>query len=130
MNQLPPDNPFGEVISRYTRAQAIEDGVLVDVTELAAEAGFKFPTAISAGVKAVIDDVPGGSGQDTKGRLWDVLHLASFAVRRVPQGEDRAFYDVTISTPGNRQNVEHLVVHIGPGDTAEPVLTICHPIDL
>lgn len=29
------ENPFGEVIYAYTRAQAIEDGTLVDVTETA-----------------------------------------------------------------------------------------------
>jgi type I site-specific restriction endonuclease len=27
-----PDNPWGEPISSYTRAQAIADGVLVDLT--------------------------------------------------------------------------------------------------
>ena len=32
---------FGNVISTYTRAQAIEDGVLVDVSGMAMEAGFK-----------------------------------------------------------------------------------------
>jgi type I site-specific restriction endonuclease len=34
-----PDPIFGEVIYSYTRAQAIEDGVLVDVTDMAKEAG-------------------------------------------------------------------------------------------
>ncbi|EQD30141.1 hypothetical protein B2A_14268, partial [mine drainage metagenome] len=40
-----PATMFSEddVISRYTRAQAIEDGVLVEVSELAREAGFRFP---------------------------------------------------------------------------------------
>ncbi len=31
---------FGEVISTYTRAQAIEDGVLVDAGSMPTEAGF------------------------------------------------------------------------------------------
>jgi hypothetical protein len=31
-----------KVISTYTRAQALEDGVLVDVSEMAKEAGIKF----------------------------------------------------------------------------------------
>ena len=38
---------FGEPISTYTRAEAIEDGVLVDVSETAAEAGITFPVAIT-----------------------------------------------------------------------------------
>jgi uncharacterized protein YunC (DUF1805 family) len=41
------ENPFGEVIHAYTRAQAIEDGTLVDVTETAKEAGIKYPTAVT-----------------------------------------------------------------------------------
>ena len=35
------------VISVYTRAQAIEDGILVDVSETAREAGFRIPVAIT-----------------------------------------------------------------------------------
>ena len=38
---------FGECISVYTRAQAIEDGILVDVSTVANEAGFKWPTAMT-----------------------------------------------------------------------------------
>jgi hypothetical protein len=42
-----------EIISRYTRAQAIEDGILVDMTaepfgDLAREAGLKWPIAMTA----------------------------------------------------------------------------------
>jgi hypothetical protein len=36
-----------EIISRYTRAEAISDGVLIDVTETAREAGIVHPTAIT-----------------------------------------------------------------------------------
>ena len=34
-----------QIISRYTRAQAIEDGVLVDVTEQAKETGLLLPSS-------------------------------------------------------------------------------------
>jgi type I site-specific restriction endonuclease len=37
------DPVFGDVIYSYTRKQAIEDGVLVDITEMAKEAGIKYP---------------------------------------------------------------------------------------
>jgi hypothetical protein len=36
-----------EVIYAYTRAQAIEDGVLIDVSSVASEAGIKFPVAMT-----------------------------------------------------------------------------------
>ena len=39
-----------EVISRYTRAQALADGQLVDCTTMAREAGFTFPVALSHAV--------------------------------------------------------------------------------
>ncbi|MCX6698305.1 MAG: hypothetical protein NTV68_00020, partial [Methanomicrobiales archaeon] len=41
---------FGEVIFRYTRAQAIEDGVLIDVTVTAKEIGIKYPVALTTAV--------------------------------------------------------------------------------
>jgi len=37
------ESPFGEVIYSYTRAQAVADGVQVEVTKTAQEAGIKFP---------------------------------------------------------------------------------------
>ena len=40
------------VIFSYTRAQAIADGVLIDATELAKQAGFRYPVAVTAGVWA------------------------------------------------------------------------------
>jgi len=39
-NQQSAESIFGEVISTYTRAQAIEDGVLVDAGSTAQEVGF------------------------------------------------------------------------------------------
>ena len=44
-----PGNPtaFAPVIFAYTRAQAIDDGILVDVSETAREAGFKIPVAVT-----------------------------------------------------------------------------------
>ena len=40
-----PGNPtaFAPIIHSYTRAQAIEDGILVDVSDTAREAGFTIP---------------------------------------------------------------------------------------
>ena len=49
---------FGECISAYSRAQAIEDGILVDVTRTASEAGFKWPTAITRTVYERYIEVP------------------------------------------------------------------------
>ncbi len=40
-------SPFGEVISNYTRQQAIEDRVLIDVSNTAKEADIVFPADLT-----------------------------------------------------------------------------------
>ena len=47
-NEPSAESFFGEVISTYTRAQAIEDGVLVDAGPMAKEAGFNWPVVLTA----------------------------------------------------------------------------------
>ena len=44
---------FDGVIYSYSRAQAIAEGVLVDVTEIAKEAGFKWPV-VGCGVEGAL----------------------------------------------------------------------------
>ena len=65
---------FGPVLSAYTRAQAIEDGFLVDVSETACEAGFTIPVAVTRAVWDRLIALPEGyrGFQDERGRLWDV----------------------------------------------------------
>jgi uncharacterized protein DUF6573 len=71
-----------QIISRYTRAQAIEDGVLVDVTAQAKETGLLWPTVITDHVHHVLENIPKESlGQDYRGRLHDVLWMAYLKLR-------------------------------------------------
>lgn len=72
-------------IHTYTRRQAIADGVLVDATAMAYEAGFKRPIALTAGAWARCVTVPPDAhDQDEAGRLWDVLSLLRFAILKHP----------------------------------------------
>ena len=68
---------FGPVIYSYTRAQAVADGVQVEVTKTAQEAGIKFPLFLTRAVFDKYVAVPDGRaqapGQDEAGRLWDVM---------------------------------------------------------
>jgi hypothetical protein len=69
-----------DVISSYSRAQAIEDGVLVDVSDSSEykELRFRFPIALTRAVWENFVEVPRGVfGQDTAGRLWDIFNVAS-----------------------------------------------------
>ena len=83
-------NKSGVLIFSYTRRQAIADGVLVDVSTLAKEAGFRFPVAVTAAVWAECVTVPDGvAGQDETGRLWDVLNMLRFAITKQPKDSAR-----------------------------------------
>ena len=126
-----------DVVSIYTRSQAIDDGLFVDVTETAREAGFRRHTVVTNNVWSRCVDVPAalaGSGQDEQGRLWDVLWMASVAARRAPAGESLVTFRVSVvdgqRPDGSLDRREHeLWLHLGPGDRAEPVLTIMFPED-
>lgn len=70
---------YGPVIYSYTREQAIEDGVLVDVSEWAREKGIPAPTAFSSHLwtDVDVDSKKGHKGyQSTRGRADDVLWMA------------------------------------------------------
>ena len=119
-----------EVIYSCTRAQALEDGVLVDVSEMAKEAGIKFPVALTATVYGKYVEVPDGvTGQDETGRLWDILWMFRCAASRC-QGDTLQFQLYVRSH--NRERLDHrdlvtLKAVCGPGDQGEPVITIMLP---
>lgn len=125
-----------EVISTYTRAQAIEDGALVDVTATAQEAGFCRPVAMTAAAwaDAVAWNESNGEYQDEKGRLWDVVFMASIAVRR-NRGRHAAdtdrlpfvLYRIPNVPDAMEPNELVLTIAIGGGDSGEPVMTIMLP---
>lgn len=119
-----------EIISVYTRAQALSDGVLIDVTDTAGEAGFRVSVALTAAVWAdcvAWDHEHEQAPQDEPGRLWDVLVMAAHAAR-FNKGDSRApFYVLRIPSQGQRAEPVQLVAHIGPGDDGEPVITIMQP---
>src|SRR5512147_2842343 len=93
----------GTLIFSYTRAQAIADGVLRDVSELAKEAGFRFPVAVTAGVWAECVAVPAGvTDQDETGRLWDVLTMLRFAIAGMKKDVTPRFALAGQTAPGGR----------------------------
>ena len=118
------------LVHSYTRAQALADGCLVDVSETAREAGFRVPVALTAAVWGdcvAWDRERESCYQDESGRLWDVLSMASFAARS-NKGADRLNYSLLrVPRGGRRPERVRLVLHIGPGDQGEPVITIMQP---
>ena len=72
-----------EVIYAYTRKDALNDGVQIDVSEVAREAGLKFPVYLTRAVWESYVTAPDGVRcQDEKGRLWDIGWMLRCAARR------------------------------------------------
>ena len=121
------ENGF-EIISVYTRAQAIEDGVLLDVTSTAKETGIRFPVAVTAGLwnKYI---VPSGilrdEGQSIQGRLWDVLWMFRNAASHCTNS--LMFFKVLFLMENDVMEEVKLKSICGPGDTWDPVITIMLP---
>ena len=118
-----------DYISIYTRLQAIEDGVLIDVTETATEAGFRYPVAVTASVWIEIepDKQAVQYGQGLAGRLWDVVYMCRLAARRTT-GPLMAFSVILRDGPGPVSKYTRKSKAIcRPGDNAEPVITIMKP---
>lgn len=126
-----PDDVFGTTVSSYSRTQAIADGVLVDVSALARETGFRIPVAVTSGVWAdcvawTDADSERQAAQDENGRLWDLLWTGGLAAKRARGAQRIAFELHRVPRGGHGTQPQPVVLnlHIGPGDNAEPVITI------
>lgn len=136
MDQKPADDPFlYAVIHTYTRAQAIEDGFLIEPDEaLVKEAGIKVPVAIALEawhdcVAWDEDDKP-GLGQSEAGRLWDVLFMTRRAALAAGGVSDWFSVElVRVPREGPEQTAQPVTLHavIDGGDDGKPVMTLMLP---
>lgn len=126
-------NPNLDLIYSYSRAQAIDDGVLVDVGDMARQAGFVVPVALTTAAWAdcvtwADADSRRQTPQDESGRLWDVLWMAYLATRRATGGQvEVTLFRVPRDGRSRAPRAATLQMHIGPGDQGEPVITIMMP---
>jgi len=113
-----------ELIYSYSRKQALEDGVLIDVTEMAKEAGIKLPVALTQELHStyIVTEL---SDQDERGRLWDTLFMLVLNAKN--SQESIIHYNVLFKTAADSHENVTLKAIIGPGDTAVPVITIMLP---
>jgi len=121
-----PRDFWGEPIHTYTRAEALADGVLVDVTETAREAGFAVPVALTANVWADVRDIPDSNRgiQDPDGRLWDLLYMGRLVAHRALDHSEILY---RLHMDLGRKRLYLAKLHVGPGDAGEPVVTIMRP---
>jgi len=118
-----------EVIHRYTRAQAIADGVLVDVTAKARSCGFTLPVAMTATMFADCQGWAEGSdwgrGEPTAEQF--VEWLLCFACETIRTSRAINTDRLTLPLAHFAGCPKSAVIHIGPGDYAEPVITLMYP---
>lgn len=113
------DSIFGDVIFSYSRAQAIRDGVLVDLTEFHSVAKmWKLHLACTSTVWGIIENC--GHIGDLACQLISVA--AQTAAKSSPGNTDTLLFKVTLGAKSHT-----LKLHCGPGDTAAPVLTLMLP---
>jgi hypothetical protein len=115
-----------DLIHSYTRARAIADGVLIDVSPTAREAGIRYPVAMTAAVwEKCVSVPPGVICQDEAGRLWDCVWLLRCVIGHSGSGSEVRF-GVHVRND-NREGTPPLVQFkavCGPGDDGEPCITI------
>lgn len=120
-------NDNTEVIFSYTRREALADGVLIDATELAREAGFLFPVALTTAAWSHYVTVPENCPwQDETGRLWDILSMLSYRVKKAP-GKNPLYFSLRVQNSPCHASDVTLKAACGPGDCGEPVVTVMLP---
>jgi hypothetical protein len=144
-NRHDHSDSWGELIHIYTRAQAIADGILVDLTTatddkgqlLCLQAGFKVPVAITRAAWAKTIEAGGTwkregegerlelpGGQSLTGRLWDLIWMLRLASNQA-SGTDRVHFQVLVDVRGDGRHAQvKLWALCGPGDDASPVITM------
>jgi len=132
----PEDPPFNPVVYSYTYAQALADSVLIDVTEIGKEVGFKLPVTITEALQNRLTPTRAEAaiGQDYDSRLWNVLWVAAFTIKLADHGSDTVTFTVVQqevdAKSGQPQNLElRLQAVCGPGLAGEPVIMIRCPQD-
>lgn len=96
------------MIDCYTRRQAIEDGVLVDVekefSDLTRQAGFNFPIAFTKDAfERYIKLNPNSEkvGESIKGRLWDVLWMLKLQIL-ISKNKSTVYFTFLCTVPKER----------------------------
>ncbi|OPY44060.1 MAG: hypothetical protein A4E42_01095 [Methanoregulaceae archaeon PtaU1.Bin222] len=129
-------SPFSndEIIFAYTRADALNDGVLVELPDkIVNDAGIKVKVAVTRTVwddylaPDYLQDLP---GQSMEGRTWDLLWMFGCAARRSRHTSTIQYRVLfaTLKESGSITTDDVLLKAVcGPGDHGEPVITIMLP---
>jgi hypothetical protein len=121
------ENVFGETIYSYSRAQAIDDGILVDLSQAdSIRQHWKHPFACTSAVWAIIEEALEKPGQDISGICHDISTIAKLAIRGADAAREAEQIRFCVIIAGQKHALK---LHIGPGDNAAPVLTLMLPYE-
>ena len=129
MNNENESMDLGPAIYTYTRSQTIADGFQVEVSKVAREAGILYPVFLT---RAVYDNYvtvpPGVTAQDEAGRLWDIVWMLRFAIRKA-QLETRLPVALYVRNDNQRARLIKLIATCGPLDIddPQPAITVMLP---
>ena len=117
-----------DLVHSYTRAQALEDGFLVDLNQFIPvnESGYKFPVACTRTVWEIIEKAVKNKkhGNDHKGIVWDILSMSRMNTKK--RWDTGALFQVLI-TGAARRTIFTFKIECAAGDDMAPVFTISLP---
>lgn len=124
MNEL-----FGSIVHSYTRADAIADGVLVDLTAAYPEECrlYRYPVACTAAVWSLVDQAVTNRRHfnDEAGVVWDILYMSQKGIIARPDAQTVLFQ--VVITGSGKKKIHTMKAVCGPGDNLEPVISIMLP---
>jgi hypothetical protein len=119
-----------ELIHAYTRKQAIEDGVLVDVSEVAKKVGFLVGVAFTSAVwSRCVDVSPAVEGMTDYDRVSDILWMCRNCVTFDCVGGEPGLFIVAVRVKHeeSEQPLETLKAVLSYDDQGSPCITIMMP---
>ena len=132
MSDTIKDGPWAgfELISTYTRKQAIEDGVLIDLsTNFPNETRmYKWPVACTSAVWELIESAAQSDAVSVELYAWDVCFAAYRTITAASQNNDCLLFKVLLPlrAKSKPKNLKLMCGPVGPEDPS-PALTITLP---
>ncbi len=117
-NSLTAEDAYGSV---YTRAEAISDGQLIDVSQSARQLGICLSVAITASAWAQLIAVPHKKEEEIE-RLFALLGRVQFELDQTPAFDHRLIVSVEAET-GEQKQIE-IRVTVGPDEKGKIVVTV------
>lgn len=115
---------------KYTRAQALEEGLLMDITELSKNFGIKIPAAVTVDVfvHCILEETEEGepNHEEMSDRLVNMLLSFVNALLKEPDLGKSAEIDLNVQL--GKEPHPPIQAKLHGGDEGEPVMTFMFPI--